>query len=81
MPKHQSKLVQQRTVRKYIAQKGEGFVLSRNAHRMETEKRNNEENDAGEENRMGRKQQKKKKKHCLKDLCSRVIPHIFLDRS
>lgn len=36
-------------VRKYIAQKG--------AHRMETEKRNNEENDAGEENRMGRKQQ------------------------
>lgn len=44
----------------------EGFVLWGEAHRMETEKsNNNEENDAREEDRMGRKQQKIMKKYIV----------------
>lgn len=40
----------------------EEFVLLGKAHRTETEKSSNEENNAREENRMGRKQQKMMKK-------------------
>lgn len=41
---------QHRTVTKYSAQKVEGYVLWEKAHRMETDKRNNEKNYNGGEN-------------------------------